>query len=181
MKLNFSVKIIILFFVVCIATISCGSSKPATSNTKSKVKNENLRSLDSDFNGKAGSVAKRILNDAEKYLGTPYKFAGNTAEGFDCSGLITKVFGENNLKLPRRSADQAEFGKKINIADTQPGDLLFFATAGGNKVSHVGIIHSIENNGEIKFLHASTSKGVIISSLNEKYWNKAFLHAQRVL
>ena len=63
----------------------------------------------------------------------------------------------------------------------KPGDLLFFATAGGSRVSHVGIVHDIGNDGEVKFIHASTSKGVIISSLNENYWNKAYLHAQRVL
>lgn len=52
---------------------------------------------------------------------------------------------------------------------------------GGAKVSHVGIVHTIETNGEIKFIHASTSKGVIISSLNETYWNKSFLFAKRIL
>ncbi|WP_435524963.1 C40 family peptidase [Chryseobacterium indoltheticum] len=67
------------------------------------------------------------------------------------------------------------------LKTVKPGDLLFFATSGGSRVSHVGIVYTIENDGEIKFIHASTSKGVIISSLNEKYWNKAYLHAQRVL
>lgn len=185
MKQNFPLKIIILFFVASLLTISCGSSKSAASKskspTKSTAKTENLRKLDSDFDGKISSSAKRIIKGAENYLGSPYKFGGNSSSGFDCSGLTTKVFDENGLKLPRRSADQADFGKKINISDTKPGDLLFFATAGGSKVSHVGIVHTIESDGEIKFIHASTSKGVIISSLNEKYWNKAYLHAQRVL
>ena len=70
---------------------------------------------------------------------------------------------------------------KIEIKNTKPGDLIFFATSGGTKVSHVGIVHDIGNDGEVKFIHASTSKGVIISSLNEKYWNKAYLFARRVL
>ena len=63
----------------------------------------------------------------------------------------------------------------------KPGDLVFFATAGGTKVSHVGIIHTINPNGEVTFIHSSTSKGVIISTLNEKYWNKAYLFVKRVL
>ncbi|MCY0968419.1 C40 family peptidase [Chryseobacterium wangxinyae] len=165
--------------------ISCGSSKNATksksSSGKTIAKAENLRKLDSKFDGKISGSVKDILKDAEKFLGSPYKFAGNSSSGFDCSGLTSKVFDDNGLKLPRRSADQANTGKNIDVEEVKPGDLLFFATAGGSKVSHVGIVHTIENNGEIKFIHASTSKGVIISSLNEKYWNKAYLHAQRVL
>lgn len=163
---------------------SCGSSK-SVSNTKSSSKSvsktANLRMLDSKFDGKISGSAKDILKDAERYLGTPYKFGGNTSSGFDCSGFTVKVFKENDLNLPRRSSDQAEAGKKIDIKEVKPGDLLFFATAGGSRVSHVGIVHDIGNDGEVKFIHASTSKGVIISSLNEKYWNKAYLHAQRIL
>ncbi|KQS92538.1 C40 family peptidase [Chryseobacterium sp. Leaf394] len=185
MKRYFSLKFLMFIFAASLTVTSCGSSKSAATkgktSSKSPIKTENLRKLDSEFDGKISSSAKRIIKDAENYLGSPYKFAGNTADGFDCSGLTTKVFDENGLKLPRRSADQADFGKKINISNAKPGDLLFFATAGGSKVSHVGIVHTIENDGEVKFIHASTSKGVIISSLNEKYWNKAYLHAQRVL
>ncbi|MDO5616820.1 MAG: NlpC/P60 family protein, partial [Cruoricaptor ignavus] len=79
------------------------------------------------------------------------------------------------------SSDQALTGDKITIKQVKPGDLLFFATSGGNRVSHVGIVQEIGSDGEVKFIHASTSKGVIVSSLNERYWNKAYLHATRVL
>jgi len=165
--------------------ISCGSSKNVTakknSGTKTITKSENLRKLDSKFDGKVSKSINELLSDAEKYLGAPYKFGGNTSSGFDCSGFAVKVFEENDFKLPRRSSDQAETGNKIDIKEVKPGDLLFFATAGGSRVSHVGIVHDIGNDGEVKFIHASTSKGVIISSLNETYWNKAYLHAQRVL
>jgi cell wall-associated NlpC family hydrolase len=165
--------------------ISCGSSKSVATkkntNTKTITKSENLRNLDSKFDGTVSKSINEILKDAEKYIGTPYKFGGNTSSGFDCSGFTVKVFEENDFKLPRRSSDQAEAGEKIDIKEVKPGDLLFFATAGGSRVSHVGIVHDIGNDGEVKFIHASTSKGVIISSLNEKYWNKAYLHAQRVL
>lgn len=165
--------------------ISCGSSKSVATkkntNTKSVVKSENIRKLDSKFDGKVSKSINDILKDAEKYIGAPYKLGGNTSSGFDCSGFTVKVFEENDFKLPRRSSDQAEAGNKIDIKEVKPGDLLFFATAGGSRVSHVGIVHNIGNDGEVKFIHASTSKGVIISSLNEKYWNNAYLHARRVL
>lgn len=123
---------------------------------------------------------KNLISSAEKYLGTPYKLGGMTHSGFDCSGFVSKVFEENNHKLPRRSSDQANVGNPISIQQVKPGDLLFFATSGGTRVSHVGIVHSIQGD-EVKFIHSSTSKGVIISSMKEKYWNNAYLHAKRVL
>lgn len=179
------IKQLSFLMIVSAFVVSCGSSKNVSSHKKSGnktvVKSENLRKLDSKFDGKVPRSTNDILKDAEKYIGTPYKFGGNTSSGFDCSGFTVKVFEENSFNLPRRSTDQAEAGKNIDITDVKPGDLLFFATAGGSRVSHVGIVHDIGPDGEVKFIHASTSKGVIISSLNEKYWNKAYLHAQRVL
>lgn len=181
---NLKLKKLSVLLIASAVAVSCGASKTASSkkNTGSKTvtRTENLRKLDSKFDGKVSRSISDILKDAEKYIGTPYKFGGNTSSGFDCSGFTVKVFGENDFSLPRRSSDQAEAGKKIDIKEVQPGDLLFFATAGGSRVSHVGIVHDIGTDGEVKFIHASTSKGVIISSLNEKYWNKAYLHAQRV-
>jgi cell wall-associated NlpC family hydrolase len=98
----------------------------------------------------------------------------------DCSGFITTVYDSQDVALPRRSEDQSREGREISIKNVIPGDLLFFATSGGSRVSHVGIVHTIRD-GEVNFIHASTSKGVMISSLNEKYWNKAYLSARRVL
>lgn len=184
-EIIFKKKLIVkqFFFLVLFSTaiISCGSTKNAVTKSKTPTKSENLRNLDSKFDGKISGSVQNILKDAEKYLGTPYKYGGNSSSGFDCSGFTVKVFQENNFKLPRRSEDQSNTGKSIDIQDTKPGDLLFFSTGGGSRVSHVGVVHNVEDNGEIKFIHSSTSKGVIISSLNEKYWNKAYLHAQRVL
>ncbi|MBV8326791.1 C40 family peptidase [Chryseobacterium sp.] len=180
-----SIKQFSLVLIASAFVVSCGSSKNVSagkkSGSKTIAKSENLRKLDSKFDGKVPRSINDILKDAEKYLGTPYKFGGNTSSGFDCSGFTVKVFEENAYNLPRRSSDQADTGKNIDITDVKPGDLLFFATAGGSRVSHVGIVHDIGPDGEVKFIHASTSKGVIISSLNEKYWNKAYLRAQRVL
>jgi len=164
--------------------ISCGTSHSAKKYTYKKSSSSssaNLKKLSSDYSGSVSGIRKSVINDAENYIGTPYKYAGNTASGFDCSGLVCKVFDENKIQLPRRSADQANAGKSINISEAKPGDLLFFATAGGSSVTHVGIVHEIFGNGEITFIHSSTTKGVIISSLNEAYWNKAFLFARSVL
>lgn len=172
---------IFLIIFVSIFIISCGSRKSVPTKPKPSYSSENLRNLNSKYIGKNSSAVNRILSDAEDFLGTPYRFGGTTKSGLDCSGLVITVYDENNVKLPRRSSDQALEGKKIDISEAKPGDLLFFSTSGNGKVSHVGIVKEIKTKGEITFIHASTSKGVIISSLNEKYWNKAFLFARRVL
>lgn len=176
-------RILMLMFSALIV-ISCGTSSKVvkrTIPTKTVSKSAGLKTLESNYSGKNSNVVSELLKDAQKYLGAPYKYAGNTSSGFDCSGLVLKVFDENNTKLPRRSEDQSNQGKPINIKEVKPGDLVFFATSGGSRVTHVGIVHDIGNNGEIKFIHSSTSKGVIVSSLNEKYWNNAYLFARRVL
>lgn len=178
-------KNIFIAVLTLLVVVSCGTSKPVAVKrsvpTKTVAKSPNLKNLESNFSGRVNAEIQEILRDAQKYLGAPYKYAGNTSSGFDCSGLVSKVFDENDTKLPRRSEDQSNTGKEISIREAKPGDLVFFATAGGSRVSHVGIVHDIGNDGEVKFIHASTSKGVIISSLNEKYWNLAYLFARRVL
>lgn len=165
--------------------VSCGTTKSISkskANTSVKVNTmASARNLKSSFSGKNSKMVKNLLKDAEKFLGTPYKLGGNNSMGIDCSGLMCQVFKTQDILLPRNSRAQSEQGASIAIEKSQPGDLLFFATSGGNKVSHVGIVHTIYPDGEITFLHASTSKGVIISSLNEKYWNKAFLFVKRMI
>ena len=189
----YTMKKVLLLAAVTFTLLSCSASQPARvygnkniSNNDSysyNTNNENPSKSKNKKSSKEGPNAKaaNILSDAEKYLGAPYRAGGMTYSGFDCSGFVNTVFAENNIKLTRRSADQAKEGVGINIENVKHGDLLFFATAGGKRVSHVGIVHTITDDGEIKFIHASTSKGVIISSLEEAYWDKAFLFARRVL
>ena len=189
----YTMKKVLLLVAVTFTLWSCSASQPARvygnkniSNNNSysyNTNNENPSKSKNKKSSKEGPNAKAesILSDAEKYLGAPYRAGGMTYSGFDCSGFVNTVFAENNIKLTRRSVDQAKEGVGINIENVKHGDLLFFATAGGKRVSHVGIVHTITNDGEIKFIHASTSKGVIISSLEEAYWDKAFLFARRVL
>lgn len=166
--------------------IGCKTSTPKPVDRtsvyhKSVKRSEGLRKLESRYRGKGSNDAEDILKDARKYIGAPYKYGGKSSSGVDCSGLMCMIFEENQLKLPRRSIDQSEEGKPIDITEVRPGDLLFFNTGSQNKVNHVGIVHAVNDDGEITFLHASTSKGVTISSLNEKYWNKAYVSARRVL
>lgn len=108
-------------------------------------------------------------------MGTPYKWGGTTAEGFDCSGFILYVFNQFDVKLSRTSESQSKEGIEVAQEDLQPGDLVFFNTSGSG-VSHVGIYM-----GDGQFAHSSSSKGVKFNKLSEDYYSKRFVTARRVV
>lgn len=109
-----------------------------------------------------------VIREAEKHLGTPYVWAGNTPEGFDCSGFTSYVFQQQGVELPRRSEDQYQKSTKVKAKNVQQGDLVFFNNGSG--VSHVGIV--ISKKGEpIVMIHSSSSKGIIITEIDKsEYW-----------
>lgn len=108
-----------------------------------------------------------IVERAEEFLGTPYKFGGSDPEGFDCSGLTMYVYGQSGYELPRSASDQ--YTNMIPVEVPRPGDLLFFVTE-GNRVSHVGIYQ-----GNYKFIHApSTGKTVSIADIRIPYWRARY-------
>jgi lipoprotein Spr len=121
-----------------------------------------------------------ILNEATTYLGTPYRYGGTTRSGIDCSAFVLNVFGESiGMELPRVASDQSELGEKVEVENLEKGDLIFFSHGWG--ISHVGIVQEITGDGEIMFIHAATSKGVMISSLNDSYWGSRYRFAKRVI
>lgn len=130
-------------------------------------------SLDNTFK------ADFIISTASQNLGTPYRSGGTSTSGFDCSGLVCVSFEKANVKLPRSSHEMATVGVKINKSKAQKGDLIFFKTR-GSRISHVGVITETSEN-DIKFIHSSTSSGVIISSINEEYYKRRFVQINRVL
>ena len=122
-----------------------------------------------------------LLTEAESYLGTPYRLGGMTRNGIDCSAFVLSVFGAvAGLNLPRVAASQAHEGYSINKEELQKGDLLFFSK--GSRVSHVGIVYEVSADGDVKFIHASTSKGVMVSTLNtDSYWGHKYRFAKRII
>jgi len=118
---------------------------------------------------------RTVLVEAERWLGTPYSFGGTSQSGVDCSGFVCNVFEKIHLQLPRNSAAQAEVGVGIDPSDILPGDLVFFNTTGSG-VSHVGIMINSD-----QFIHASTSMGVMVSSLSDGYYRDRMLFIRRVI
>lgn len=131
---------------------------------------------------RSNKLAEQIIESASKNLGAPYKYAGTTKSGFDCSGLVFTTFYQYDIKLPRSSADQAKVGIDLgkNISKAQKGDLIFFKTNNRSKINHVGIVTKTKDD-EVEFIHSSTSKGVIISSTKESYYERTFTQLNRIL
>ena len=120
-----------------------------------------------------------VVQKARSFTGSPYKYGGTTAAGFDCSGLVTVAFQSVNLALPRSSYDMATVGREVKTNNIQIGDLVFFVTSKtGDRINHVGIVTDIKKDGEIRFIHASDS-GVREDNLGSKYYKSTFVKAMR--
>jgi cell wall-associated NlpC family hydrolase len=112
---------------------------------------------------------------AARYLGTPYRFGGESADGIDCSSFVQQVFREHQVNLPRTAREQSTVGSPVAPGDLRKGDLVFFHTY-ADYPSHVGIYL-----GDGKMIHASSGKGeVTVSDLNSDYYRSRYLGAQRV-
>lgn len=152
----------------------------STSNlSASSIDIEKASTLQFTYASKLGTEVEAITNFKlfeliDEWWGTPYRLGGTTKDGIDCSAfvntLMAAVFAVN---LSRTSREQYENATKISDRELTEGDLVFFNTRGG--ISHVGIY--LTNN---KFVHASTSGGVMISDLNEPYWKTRYKGAGRV-
>lgn len=121
--------------------------------------------------GDSSKLRKKITKTARRFLGVPYKWGGESAnEGFDCSGLTMTVYRLNGLSLPRNSRQQFQAGKAVKKDNLKPGDLVFFATKGGSRVTHVGIFI-----GKNSFIHAPrTGKTIRVASLDDAYFAKYY-------
>ncbi|GAA4238181.1 hypothetical protein GCM10022291_27670 [Postechiella marina] len=178
-------KHIIFVLILTLSFSSCKSSKRPKSkkSPSSKVITKKTKNPRKTTHNIANyTTTDKIINHANTFKGVKYKWGGTTKAGMDCSGLIYESFRVNDIYLPRISRDMAKKGTKIALKQVQKGDLLFFRTSKNrrNAINHVGLVTYVKS-GTIKFIHATTSKGVITSLFSETYWNKAFVEARRVL
>lgn len=131
---------------------------------------------------KTDSRVDEVIRAARAYLGTPYKYGGTTRAGMDCSGLLLNSFRAIDVTLPRRSVDQSKIGKEVRLDELRPGDLVFFATGRKkNQITHVGLVTECRSRDDIRFIHASTSLGVVETSIFTDYYKKRFSTARRVI
>ncbi len=120
------------------------------------------------------NVARALYRQHQRWQGTPYLLGGMSRSGIDCSGFVLRTFqSQFALSLPRTTADQHRIGRAVSRDQLEAGDLVFFRT--GEKLRHVGIY--VEQG---LFLHASTSRGVMLSRLDNRYWSSSYWKAKRL-
>ncbi len=152
---------IYFFLLLVILATGCASAR------KSKIKDQ----------------VSAVIKTARSFTGTPYKYGGTTCAGMDCSALTGHAYESINISLPRTADAQATKGEKIKkIDELLPGDLVFFATGKKRRViTHVGIVTEVKARDNVKFIHASTSLGVVETNIYSDYFFKRFRGARRVI
>lgn len=188
MKKILHIIAILCIISACTPTIRFAKVKNSTQKVKKTKKSSSQNNTEPKLDYKKpesidlGKLQKRsgleeyqliILQKSEEWIGTPYRYGGDSKSGIDCSAFVQNVMKEIGLELPRTAQNQYEFSHLISKSYAEIGDLVFFNN--GRKVSHVGIYI-----GDDMFVHASSSLGVTTSSLKEKWYNEKFYGIGRV-
>ncbi|AZQ43611.1 C40 family peptidase [Nonlabens ponticola] len=180
---------------------SCGSARPKVITTKKealrkgKVQNRSTSTAsrgqdnyeiyqpedDELLTVESNSLIDDAIENAMKYDGVRYKYGGSTRKGMDCSGLIHIAFDEAGEQVPRTSASFYAASEAIDIDEVRKGDLMFFATGRNRKkINHVALVVQV-TPAEIRFVHATVSRGVTVSSFNEPYWLGRYISSGRLI
>lgn len=159
--------------LVGILLSGCAASSPTLNSAESRTpKNEVVTAAPAEIS----AIEQNILDRFAAWEHTPYRWGGTTRRGIDCSAYVKHVYDEAfSVQLPRTTLQQVGVGDPIKKHDLQPGDLVFFLP-NQKRTRHVGIYLS-----DGTFTHASTSKGVTTSNLNEPYWRNSYWTARRIL
>ncbi len=168
-------KSVFLFLSLALVLSSCSVFKKNTSSSRPKK-------LLTKPNGPYNNYVPKIIQAARAYTGTPYKSGGNDRGGIDCSGLLCSTYADVGLQIPRISWQQAEFGIEIeDVGKIKTGDWIFYVPNAGQAgyVSHVGIVTEVKNKKDIRFIHASSSRGVREDNLFSNYFKNRFVKAMR--
>jgi cell wall-associated NlpC family hydrolase len=161
----------LLFLRNIICVVSCAGIVLSTSPASAK-ESQDVSSFPS-----VGLSEQQFKKEVKKYLGIPYRSGGTTKKGMDCSGFTRVVYDRLlGLDLPKNSTSQFRFAEleKVDSGDMQTGDLIFFGNSKKKRINHVGVYLS-----DGQFIHASSSQGITVSSLEDRYWKKRFVGSRR--
>ncbi|MBK0381448.1 C40 family peptidase [Pedobacter sp. SD-b] len=175
-------KILIFTLLVCFISTTKAQNSNQTSSSPSKTETSDPDNLASQFFSQVMGVAISATSNTKMYqfiydwLGTPYHLGGDTKKGIDCSGFAYKLYDKTfNTIIGSNARNIFSMVNPINKNDLKEGDLVFFKIH-SKSISHVGVYI-----GDNKFAHASSSRGVMISNLNEAYWQRYFYKGGRIL
>lgn len=183
LKLN-----ITLVFVLILALFSNSASanrhhhkRPAHRVDSTVIKKDKFI-LENAITNVADTVVENLISFSKQFLGTPYKYSGTTANGFDCSGFVGYLFKSKGMDLPRNSSAMAKVGESVEKDNLKPGDLVFFkGRSRRSGVGHVGMVVQASDSG-IFIVHSSTSRGVVVEDITKSaYFKNRFIKAKRVV
>ncbi len=171
MKICNVLRLLTLLFGVAVIMSCSGSRKTARVSSSASYKSTSSSIKQS---------RNEVVRLAEDMQGVKYRYGGTSPRsGMDCSGLVSYVYAEHGVRLPRTSRDQSQYGSKRSLKDARPGDLLFFKS--GAKVNHVAILVS-NSRDKVMMVHSTSSRGVIVEDLlASSYWKPRFTFARSVL
>jgi len=181
LRISFVVSIVTLTIIGCQSASRYTSTNKTGDNTKKEVPTKGKtttkeESETQEYKFESSNPTRQyLINEAMHYLGTPYCYGGDGGEScFDCSGFVNKVYESVGMMLARVSSDIYLQGTEVDRLNAEPGDLVFFSK--DSKINHVGIYL-----GQSKMIHASTSKGVIIQSIDDNYYRNRLAGFRRLL
>lgn len=140
----------------------------------SRIKTSLFRDTTEESSQFDNKEIEMLISAAQSYQGVVYRVGGDDENGMDCSGLLFRIYSDNNYSIPRVTNQQASFGLPGTLSKIQKGDWLFFKTNGSLNINHVGLVTKVKGPNEVLFIHASTTKGVREDNLYSNYWFRAF-------
>lgn len=168
--------LLLLLAIVASLLASCGSSKHTSAIPYQSKGGGRADTRTFEMPKSLPPQSNALLDEARRWLGTPYKYGGEDKRGVDCSGLVINVYRSAlDIKLPRSSSEQARYCSPLQKNQLMPGDLIFFATGSSKTVSHVGIYV-----GDGRMIHSSTSGGVVVSDIESDYYVRTYAGAGSV-
>lgn len=152
-------------------------------NNKTEVINEKEEAEYASSDEAQSYLGTQLVNNAiNEFKGVRYRGGGTTKAGMDCSGMVYATFKIFDITLPRSSHEMTKATKDVKLSEVKKGDLLFFRNNHNKStINHVGMVTDVTEEGEVLFIHSSTSSGVIISSMNEPYNSRTFVQAGRYI